>query len=450
MNLSVLPSNISFLFLLCIFLATSCRSKKNLVNITQKKTPTSVQEFIEGSEVLKNSFSGFALYDPEKEEMLYQHNADKYFTPASNTKIFTLYTALELLGDSIPALKYIVKNDSLIFWGTADPSFLNPQTPENKTIMTFLKKRTEKLFFASSNFQDKRYGAGWAWDDFGYSYQSEKSPFPIHGNLVRFKSQLNGNGVDISPKPFETLVFYNPQIGGTSIQIRRKEFENIFEYNQIQSTDKDFEKDIPFHYSNEFFVELMSIILEKNVELLPIKMTIPENVKTIYSVQVDEIYEPLMQESDNFMAEQILLTCSNEVFDTMNTQKIIRFFTKEYLKESPDQPLWRDGSGLSRYNLFTPQTMIFLLNKIYKKIPEERIFNIFPTGKKQGTIKDWYAPFVHAKTGTLSNKHCLSGYITTRKEKTLLFSFMHNNYITSSTPLKEEMQKILNFIHMKY
>merc|ERR1711966_614288 len=130
-------------------------------------------------------------------------------------------------------------------------------TPENKTIMTFLKKRTEKLFFASSNFQDKRYGAGWAWDDFGYSYQSEKSPFPIHGNLVRFKSQLNGNGVDISPKPFETLVFYNPQIGGTSIQIRRKEFENIFEYNQIQSTDKDFEKDIPFHYSNEFFVELM-------------------------------------------------------------------------------------------------------------------------------------------------------------------------------------------------
>ena len=169
MNLSVLPSNISFLFLLCIFLATSCRSKKNLVNITQKKTPTSVQEFIEGSEVLKNSFSGFALYDPEKEEMLYQHNADKYFTPASNTKIFTLYTALELLGDSIPALKYIVKNDSLIFWGTADPSFLNPQTPENKTIMTFLKKRTEKLFFASSNFQDKRYGAGWAWDDFGYS-----------------------------------------------------------------------------------------------------------------------------------------------------------------------------------------------------------------------------------------------------------------------------------------
>ena len=450
MNLSALPKNISFLFLLCLFFGTSCRSKKDLINTAQKKTPTSVQEFIEDSEVFKNSFTGFALYDPKKEKMLYQHDADKYFTPASNTKIFTLYTALEILGDSIPALKYIVKNDSLIFWGTGDPSFLNLQTPENQSVINFLKKRKEELFFASTNFQDARFGTGWAWDDFGYDYQSEKSPFPIHGNLVRFQSQLDGDGVDIFPKPFESLVFYNPQMGGDRTHFQRKEFENVFEYNQLQPTNKNYKKDIPFHYSDEFFVELMSLILEKDVELLSIEMNIPENAKTIYSLSVDEIYKPMMQESDNFMAEQILLACSNEVFDTMNTRKIIRFFTQEYLKDSPDRPLWRDGSGLSRYNLFTPQIMIFLLEKIQNKIPEERIFKIFPAGKKEGTIKDWYAPYVHAKSGTLSNKHCLSGYLTTRKGKTLLFSFMHNNYITSSTPLKEEMQKVLHFIHLKY
>lgn len=450
MNLSALPKNISILFFLFLFLGTSCRQKKDLVNTTQKKVPTSVQEFIEGSEVFQKSFTGFVLFDPKKEKTLYQHEADKYFTPASNTKIFTLYTALEILGDSIPALKYVVKNDSLFFWGTADPSFLNPQTPENQIVIDFFKKRKENLFFVPTNFQDKRFGAGWAWDDFGYGYQSEKSPFPIHGNLVRFQSQVDGDGIDIFPKSFESLVFYNPQIGGTRTRFQRKEFENIFEYNQLQPTNKNYKKDIPFLNSNDFFVELMSLILEKKVELLSIEMLIPENVKTIYSLPVDKIYGTMMQESDNFMAEQILLTCSNEVFDTMNTRKIIQFFTKEYLQESPDRPIWRDGSGLSRYNLFTPRSMIFLLKKIYEKIPEERIFKIFPTGKKEGTIKDWYAPYVHAKTGTLSNKHCLSGYITTRKGKTLLFSFMHNNYVTSSTPLKEEMQKVLHFIHMKY
>jgi D-alanyl-D-alanine carboxypeptidase/D-alanyl-D-alanine-endopeptidase (penicillin-binding protein 4) len=450
MNLSALPKNILFLLLLYLFLGTSCRSKKDLINTTQKKIPTSVKEFIEGSEVFENSFTGFALYDPQKEKMLYQYDADKYFTPASNTKIFTLYTALEILGDSIPALKYIVKNDSLLFWGTGDPSFLNVQTPDNQIVINFLKNRKEKLFFAASNFQDKRFGAGWAWDDFAGAYQAEKSPFPIHGNLVSFKSQLDGNGIDIFPRPFESLVFYNPQMGDTQTNFQRKEFENIFEYNQLEPSSKDFKKEIPFHYSPDFFVELMSLILEKDVELLPIDLAIPADAKTIYSLPVDEIYEPLMQESNNFMAEQILLACSNEIFDTMNTRKIIRFFTKEYLKESPDRLLWKDGSGLSRYNLFTPRTMIFLLKKIHEKIPEERIFSIFPTGKKEGTIKSWYAPYVHAKTGTLSNKHCLSGYLTTRKGKTLLFSFMHNNYITSSTPLKEEMQKVLHFIHMKY
>lgn len=450
MNLAVLPKYISLLFLLCFFLSTGCRSKKDLTNTTQKKIPTSVEEFIEDSKVFGNSFTGFALYDPKKEKMLYQQDADKYFTPASNTKIFTLYTALEILGDSIPALKYIVKNDSLIFWGTGDPSFLNSRILDNQIVIDFLKNRKEKLFFTPTNFQDKRFGLGWAWDDFAYSYQSEKSPFPIHGNLVSFKSRLDGNGIDIFPKSFESLVFYNPQIGGSQTIFQRKEFENIFEYNQLQSTNKNYNKEIPFHYSHEFFVELMSLILEKNVELLSIEMAILENATTIYSLPVDQIYQPLMQESDNFMAEQILLACSNEVFDTMNTRKIIQFFTKEYLKEAPDRPLWKDGSGLSRYNLFTPRTMIFLLKKIHDKIPEERIFRIFPTGKKEGTIKNWYAPYVHAKTGTLSNKHCLSGYITTRKGKTLLFSFMHNNYITSSTPLKEEMQKVLHFIHMKY
>lgn len=450
MNLSILQKKIYFLFILYLLLAMGCRSKKDLANTTQKKIPTSVQEFVEESDIFNNSFTGFALYDPKKEKMIYQHDADKYFTPASNTKIFTLYAALELLGDSIPALKYIIKNDSLIFWGTGDPSFFHPETIENQTIINFLKDRKEKIFFASSNFQDQRFGAGWAWDDFAYGYQAEKSPFPIHGNLVRFESHLDGNGMNISPQAFESLIFYNPKIGGTRTKIRRKEFENIFEYNQLQPSSKDFQKDIPFHYSHDFLVELMSLILDKDIERLPFEMTIPKNAKTIYSLPVDKIYEPLMQESDNFMAEQILLACSNEVFDTMNTRKIIRFFIKEYLKDTPDRPIWKDGSGLSRYNLFTPRTMVFLLQKIYDKIPEERIFRIFPTGKKEGTIKNWYAPYVHAKTGTLSNKHCLSGYITTRKGKTLLFSFMHNNYVTSSTPLKEEMQKVLHFIHMKY
>ena len=445
-------SFIGILSLLFFSILTSCNSNKKLSSkqTTKKGIPTSVKEFIEGSEVFSESFTGFALYDPASKKMIFKQDADKYFTPASNTKILTLYAATQILGDSIPALKYLVQGDSLIFWGTGDPSFLNPNFPENNTIISFLKNRKENLFFSPHNFMDRRFGSGWAWDDYSYSYQPEKSPFPIHGNTVIFQSQPDGRKINVTPEPFRTLIKTNTNIGGNTARIIRKENENVFEFNQQPLPRNGFKKEIPFRYSPELATELLASILEKPITLISTPLLPPDDCQTIYSIPSDLMYQKMMQSSDNFVAEQILLMCASTIFDTLNTQKIIGYAIKNLMRDSPDKLIWKDGSGLSRYNLFTPKTMIYLLNKIHHAIPEERIFNIFPTGKKSGTIRNWYAPYVHAKTGTLSNRHCLSGYIKTKKGKTLIFSFMHNNYITSSTPLKREMEKVLHYIHTIY
>ena len=456
MNLSLLSTKFLILFALLSLSVLGCRSKKKLTQVTPKKIPTSVNEFVEDSEVFDKSFTGFSLYDPKRKKSLYEYQSDKYFTPASNTKIFTLYAALEILGDSIPALQYVIQNDSLIFWGTGDPSFLHPellkseaQIAVNQRVINFLKNKKEQLFFSAANFKDERYGVGWAWDDFSYSFQPEKSSFPIHGNTVLFQNKLDAIGIDVFPKPFEAFLFYSPALGGVATRFQRKEFDNVFQYNVLPPLGQRLKKEIPFRSSPEFVVELLSLILEKEITYLPYQELPQQKATTIYSVPVDTLYEMMMQESDNFVAEQLLLGCSNLVFEEMNTRKIIKYFSEEYLKDLPDPAVWRDGSGLSRYNLFTPRTVVKILEKIYSKIPEERIFRIFPTGKKEGTLQNWYAPYVHAKTGTLSNKHCLSGFIKTKKGNTLIFSFMHNNYIGSSSPLKEEMEKILNFIYLK-
>ena len=65
-----------------------------------------IKKLFKHSLIVNDHFTGFALYDMDAKKMIYELNADKYFTPASNTKLFTFYTCLKMLGDSIPALKY--------------------------------------------------------------------------------------------------------------------------------------------------------------------------------------------------------------------------------------------------------------------------------------------------------------------------------------------------------
>ena len=435
-------------FLLLIFLSTSCSSVKKI----QKAKVKEYQSLVQKSPVFNEGFTGFQLFDPQSSETLFSINEDKFFTPASNTKIFTFYTSINILGDSIPAFRYIEKGDSLIFLGTGDPSFLNPYFSQNEQVISFLKKQKAQLFFCSNNFQEERFGPGWAWDDYNDYYQPEKSSFPIYGNVVQFEKGLNSDTFLINPAYFKKNIRANPTLPYS--QIKRHPEKNIFEFNPSFISLSEYKKNHPFKYSDSLFVLLFSEVLGKKVELLAVDSMPAEGTKMIFSVHADTLYRSMMQDSDNFIAEQLLLLCADALFDTLNVSKTIAFAKDSLLKDFPDQINWVDGSGLSRYNMFTPRSIVFLLEKLYKKIPRDRLFHIFPAGGKSGTISEYYKgeekPYVFAKTGTLRNKHCLSGYLLTKSGKVLIFSFMHNNFPNGSTPYKLEMEKILKAIHLAY
>jgi D-alanyl-D-alanine carboxypeptidase/D-alanyl-D-alanine-endopeptidase (penicillin-binding protein 4) len=404
---------------------------------------------IENSTVFNNHFMGFSLYDPVTGETLYSLNSDKYFTPASNTKLFTFYTCLRILGDSIPSLKYTIQNDSLFFTGTGDPSFLHPEFTSQLTLQ-FLKNRNERIFFIDQGFYDESYGPGWSWDDYHYKFSAEKSVFPIYGNYVNYIYKPLQLYPEVYPTYFNKFSRIHTFGRVENRTIQRSFLENIFSIQLRTDTIGDTVK-IPFKYSPQLLVELLSDTLKKEVILLE-KDDITLN-QAFYGFATDSLYKKMLVESDNFIAEQLMLLCAQIISDTLNVKKSIDFAQDNLLPDLDVNIKWVDGSGLSIYNLFTPQSMIYILDKIYTLVPEQRLFSLLPAGGVSGTIKNWYkaeVPYVFAKTGTLSNVHCLSGYIKSNSGKILIFSFMHNNYISSTNSIRFEMEKVLRQIREEF
>ena len=402
------------------------------------------------SEVINKYQVGFALFDLEKKEMIYQKDADKYYTPASNTKLFTFYAGIKVLGDSIPSLRYIEKSDSLIFWGTGDPSFLH-SVLKGSNAFNLLRQTNKKLFFAPGRYTGDFYGNGWQWDDYNAYYQAEINELPLFDNMVLVNSATAGN-MKITPETFATcFITDSAKIAGT-FRVTRDFNSNVFSKPNINIPTK-FEQQIPYKVSTALTVNLLADTLNKYVGI--VNMAMPKEANTIYNIKSDSVFKQLMLPSDNFVAEQLLLVYADKLGLPMNTATVINHVEKNYLATLPDKPKWVDGSGLSRGNLFTPRTMIKLLELIYAEYPDkQKLYSLLPAGGKTGTLRNAYpktdTPFVFGKTGSLTGVHNQSGYVTTKKGKTYIFSFLNNNFVLPTADVRKEMVRIMTLIHDKF
>ena len=143
---------------------------------------------------------------------------------------------------------------------------------------------------------------------------------------------------------------------------------------------------------------------------------------------------------------------ANEYLGEMNDAKMIDTLLNTVLKNAPQRPKWVDGSGLSRYNLFTPKDMVYILENLQSNFGFSRLQNILPTAN-EGTLTGLYKGYenrIFAKTGSLNNNTALSGYLLTKQNKRLSFSIMINNYRADAGVVKKEIERFLVGVMEKY
>jgi D-alanyl-D-alanine carboxypeptidase/D-alanyl-D-alanine-endopeptidase (penicillin-binding protein 4) len=439
----LLVSTFSFL----IF--TSCSVEKQIAK-SAKSTVLSAAPF-------QAAHVGISIYDPAVGKYLYNYQGDKYFVPASNTKIPTCYAAMKYLGDSLVGLRYSVSENNVWIQAAADPTFLHPEF-KKQPVFEFLSGQKGNLFYSTPNSGETGWGSGWSWNDYDQGYMAERSSMPIYGNVVRFKKGRTTTTIVDSLPPFEieitpsyfrdkNFVSRSSWKDAKGISIDRGIAENFF---IITPGSASTSTEVPFTGMQVILPVLLKDTL--NRDILPGGTIAKKLEKIIYSQPTDSLLRPMMHRSDNFYAEQSLLMVSNEKLGVINDARIIDTLLKTDLKDLPQKPRWVDGSGLSRYNLFTPQDFVTILNKMQKEFPMARIKEIFPTGG-EGTISSYYkadSGYIYAKTGTLSGVVAFSGFMYTKKGKLLIFSTLVNNHQASATDIRLAIEKFLQGVRNKY
>src|SRR5687768_5312047 len=203
-----------FLILTFDFLLSSCSVSKQISR--------SAKETVITNKALTNAHVGISIFDPAENKYWYNYHGDKYFVPASNTKIPTCYAAMKYLGDSLVGLRYGIPEEkgldnTIVIKPAGDPSFLHPDY-KNQPVLNFLEtnKASKRFGFLFDTIQVERWGSGWSWNDYDAAYMAERSNMPIYGNTINIRlldtakryvyDTLPGKLIKRKPRPFFTDV----------------------------------------------------------------------------------------------------------------------------------------------------------------------------------------------------------------------------------------------------
>ena len=459
--------------LLLIFFFMSCTNTPRVYREAGKfPIRSAIRHTINRSGLTTNL--GIKIVSLKTHQTLYELNAHSLFNPASNNKLFTCIASLALIdtGYTFSTSVYQGKNNIFLVAG-GDPDLTLEELDSLAKMTSANLTEIDTLFLDRSLFDTTRFGEGWMWDEGPWKYAAQISALSVNDNTVDFyvtPGTLN-QPVQITTNPITNYIqilnqtnTVNDTIGFEPLTIDR-DWENktnlftitgmVMDTASVDTLTRNIEN--PTLFTGHLFASMLKnhglhpkVIIERKYMGHGHLVALYQSQSLIHSLK------NLMKESDNLTAEVLVKMIGHQITDSMGTWQngltaIKTFLNKDVGLDTSSFNL-ADGSGVSRYNYYSPNHFVKLLTWAYenRKI-RDNLLSVLPVGGWDGTLKDrmngQYANHILAKTGTLSGVSCLSGYVFTRSGEPLAFSIMMNGYVQSSGPyrnLQDNITKILS------
>ena len=262
----------------------------------QKTSRSKLQKTIAQIKAFQQAQIGVQFMRLTDAKLLASWQAERYFTPASNTKLLTTLAAVQTF-DSLPALRYSIDSLGIThFQATGYPLLAHPFYPD-VLLIDFLQKQDSLVYHTSNENALNQLGPGWSWDDGNYYFSSVPSAFPIYGNVIQTtKSTTNPN------------LIHSPDLGvfTENISVKRgvvRMFDNNFSVNpsKIEISDTLY---TPFVPSELLTLSQIETFLNKKISHTNSPL---DQGKLLNMGNDTKLYQAVLQNSDNLIAENLLL-----------------------------------------------------------------------------------------------------------------------------------------------
>jgi serine-type D-Ala-D-Ala carboxypeptidase/endopeptidase (penicillin-binding protein 4) len=422
---------------------------------------------------------GIAIQTISRGDTLYSRDAQNYFIPASNVKLFTTAAALQQLGSQFQIRTSVYRTiaGGLRVIGRGDPSLTDMQLQAlAKQVRQQEIRRISQLVADDDYFQGPIINPSWQWEDIKADYGAPVNSLILNQNTVELTAipqqvgqPLRLNWSDLREGmqwQIENEAIAIPTSKSSAINVSRNSSAVVLKVTGQMGIDAPPASvnlavvDPKEHFLRHF---RRSLAKEGIVEIPPSNQQrpeerqytlIPQELAFVVSPPLSELLVETNQNSNNLYAEALLRilgarlqpTPSAQTTDEIGLQSVKNTLTA--LGIEPTGYVMIDGSGLSRQNLASPEAIAQTL-KIMANSPLASIYRAsLPVAGMSGTLKSRFRGttaqgIVLAKTGTMSGVVALSGYVNSPNYEPLVFSIIVNQSDQPASVLRQTVDSIV-------